>query len=140
MPIATDRPGSNSVLKEKIIALAQRHRRYGAGMILPLKLPSRRSSITNGSIGSTRSGTAGQKAQAKKIPVADRHPLERPLAANQIWSMDFVFDRTAEGRSIRALTIVDDATHEAVAIVPERAMGGNHLVRILDQVAKNGAA
>lgn len=49
--------------------------------------------------------------------------------------MDFVFDRTAEGRCIKNLTVVDDATHEAVAIVPERAMGGNQLVRILDQLA-----
>ncbi len=38
--------------------------------------------------------------------------------------MDFVFDRTAEGRVIKCLTVVDDATHEAVAIVPERAIGG----------------
>ena len=44
--------------------------------------------------------------------------------------MDFVFDRTAEGRSIKILTVVDDANHEAVAIVPERALGGNQLVRI----------
>ncbi len=68
--------------------------------------------------------------------VADRHPLARPLAANQVWSMDVVFERTAEGRSLKNLTVVDDATHEAVAIVPERAMGGNQLVRILDQLAK----
>ena len=71
----------------------------------------------------------------KIIALAQRHPLERPMAANQVWSMDFVFDRTAEGRSIKNLTVVDDATHEAVAIVPERAMGGNQLVRILDQLA-----
>lgn len=50
--------------------------------------------------------------------------------------MDFVFDRTAEGRGLKSLTVVDDATHEAVAIVPERAMGGNQLVRILDQLAQ----
>lgn len=31
--------------------------------------------------------------------------------------------------------MVDDATHEAVAIVPERALSGQHLVRILDQLA-----
>jgi hypothetical protein len=58
------------------------------------------------------------------------------LAANQVWSMDFVFDRTAEGRVIKNLTIVDDATHEAVAIVPERALGGMQLTRVLDQLAK----
>jgi transposase InsO family protein len=51
--------------------------------------------------------------------------------------MDFVFDRTAEGRVIKNLTVVDDATHEAVAIVPERAMGGLQLAHILDQLAQS---
>ena len=54
--------------------------------------------------------------------------------ANQVWSMDFVFDRSAEGRVIKSLTIVDDATHEAVAIVPERAISGQVLTRILDRL------
>ena len=31
--------------------------------------------------------------------------------------MDFVFDRTAEGRVTKALTIVEDATQEAAAII-----------------------
>jgi len=52
-----------------------------------------------------------------------------------MWSMDFVLDRTAEGRVINNLMIVDDATHEAVAIVPERAIGGHMLTRILDRLA-----
>ncbi len=52
--------------------------------------------------------------------------------------MDFVFDRTVEGRVIRNLTVVDDATQEAVAIVPERAMGGMQLTRMLDQLSKTG--
>ena len=51
--------------------------------------------------------------------------------------MDFVFDRTGEGRLIKSLTIVDDATHEAVAIVPERAIGGQMLTRILDRLSLN---
>jgi putative transposase len=41
--------------------------------------------------------------------------------------MHFVFDRTAEGRAIKYLTIVDAVTHESVAIVPERAIGGHPL-------------
>lgn len=49
--------------------------------------------------------------------------------------MDFVFDRTADGRVIKCLTIIDDATHEAVATVPERAIGGHVLTRILDRLA-----
>jgi putative transposase len=48
--------------------------------------------------------------------------------------MDFVFDRAAEGRVIKCLTIVDDANHESVAIVPERAIGGHPLTHIQDQL------
>ena len=48
--------------------------------------------------------------------------------------MDFVFDRVASGRSLKCLVIVDDATHEAVAIVPEHSIGGNHLTRLLDGI------
>ena len=127
----------NVVLKEKIITLAQRHRRYGAGMIY-LKLRQTGLVVNHKRVGRlyAEAGLQVRRRKRKKIPAADRHPLERPLAANQVWSMDFVFDRTAEGRVIKSLTVVDDATHEAVAIVPERALGGQQLTRILDQLAK----
>ena len=126
----------NCVLKEKIIALAQRHRRYGAGMIY-LKLRQAGEIVNHKRVDRlySEAGLQVKKRRRKKIPLSHRHPLERPTSANQVWSMDFVFDRTAEGRSIKNLTVVDDATHEAVAIVPERALGGNQLVRILEQLA-----
>ena len=76
-----------------------------------------------------------RRRKRKKVPVGERQPLVRPSTANDVWSMDFVFDRSADGRVIKCLTIVDDATHESVAIVPERAIGGAHLTRILDQLA-----
>ena len=126
----------NCVLKEKIIALAQCHRRYGAGMIY-LKLRQAGEIVNHKRVDRlySEAGLQVKKRRRKKIPLSHRHPLERPTSANQVWSMDFVFDRTAEGRSIKNLTVVDDATHEAVAIVPERALGGNQLVRILEQLA-----
>ena len=49
--------------------------------------------------------------------------------------MDFVFDRTADGRVLKALVIVDDATHESVTIVVERAISGHGVVRILERLA-----
>ena len=75
-----------------------------------------------------------RRRRRKKIPAGDRQPLIRPGAANEVWSMDFVFDRIASGRALKCLAIVDDATHEAVAVVPEHAIGGDHLVRLLDEV------
>ena len=75
-----------------------------------------------------------RRRRRKKIPVSERQPLIRPGAANEVWSMDFVFDRVASGRTIKCLVVVDDATHEAIAIVPEHTIGGDHLTRILDNI------
>ncbi|QEO99488.1 transposase [Xanthomonas oryzae pv. oryzicola] len=75
------------------------------------------------------------QGRLNKVPVGERAPLLRPTKANQVWSMDVVFDRTAEGRAIKCLVIVDDATHAAVAIDVERAISGHGVVRVLDRLA-----
>jgi putative transposase len=75
-----------------------------------------------------------RRRRRKKIPVSERQPLIRPGAANEVWSMDFVFDRVASGRTLKCLTVVDDATHEAVAVMAEHRIGGDHLTRILDGI------
>jgi len=129
-------PDRNQALREQILALAHRHRRYGAGMIY-LKLRQAGQPVNHKRVDRlyAEAGLQVRRRRRKKVPVADRQPLGRPLSANQIWSMDFVFDRTADGRVIKSLTVVDDATHESVAIVPERAIGGHALTRILDRLA-----
>lgn len=45
--------------------------------------------------------------------------------------MNFVFDRTAEERVIKYLTIVDGATQVFVAVIAAGAIGGELLTRIL---------
>ncbi len=106
------------------MALAQRHRRYGVGMIY-LKLRQAGEFINYKRV--ERLYRLEQlhirRLRRKKIPVADRQPLIRPAKANEIWSIDFVFDRVASGRTLKCLVIVDDATHEAVAIVEYRWRG-----------------
>ena len=42
-----------------------------------------------------------------------RRRAERP---NHVWSYDFVFDRTHDGRSLRMLAVVDEYTRECLAI------------------------
>ena len=128
-------PDCNGPLRERIVALAHRHRRYGAGMIY-LKLRQQHWAVNHKRVERlyTLAKLQVRRRKRKKVPMADRQPLLRPQAANQVWSMDFVFDRTAEGRAIKCLTIVDDATHESVAIAPERAIGGNTLTPILDRL------
>jgi transposase InsO family protein len=76
-----------------------------------------------------------KRRRRKKVPLPDWQPLRRPRYVNEVWSADFVFDRTAEGRVLKCLRIVDDATTEAVAIVPARALGGRRVTRVLEQLA-----
>jgi putative transposase len=76
-----------------------------------------------------------RRRKRKKVLVGERQPLFRPNAPNEVWSMDFVFDRTAEGRVIKCLTVVDDATHESVVIEVERAISGMGVTRVMDRLA-----
>jgi putative transposase len=124
------RADRNGVLRERIIALAQRHRRYGAGMIY-LKLRQAGELVNHKRIERLYALEKLQvrRRRRKKIPVSERQPLIRPGSPNEVWSADFVFDRIASGRTLKCLVIVDDATHEAVAIAVEHCMGGNRARR-----------
>jgi len=129
------RADPNVQLREQIVALAQRHRRYGADMIY-LKLRQAGQVVNHKRVERlyTLEKLQVRRRRRKKIPVAERQPLVRPGAANEVWSMDFLFDRIASGRTLKCLAIVDDATHESVCVVVEHSMGGNHLTRVLDQI------
>ena len=132
----TPAPDTNAALRARIVTLAHRHRRYGAGMIY-LKLRQAGALVNHKRVERlyTEARLQVRRRRRKKIPVADRQPLVRPQAPNEVWSADFVFDRTAEGRVVKCLTVVDDATTEAVASVPARALGGLPVTRVLDQLA-----
>lgn len=125
----------NEALRARIVALAQRHRRYGSGMIY-LKLRQAGEQVNHKRVERLYQLAKLQvrRRRRKKIQPGDRQLLSRPVAANDVWSMDFVFDRVASGRAVKCLVVVDDATHEVVATVAEHSMGGDHLVRILDEV------
>lgn len=130
-------PDRNSELRQQIIALAQRHRRYGSGMIY-LKLRQAGTLVNHKRVDRLYAEEKLQikRRRRKKVPVSERQPLVRPMAANEVWSMDFVFDRVASGRLVKCLGIVDDGTHEAVTVHPEHALGGDHLVRILSRLCR----
>ena len=130
------RPDHNVELRERIVALAQRHRRYGVGMIhLKLRQGGMRVNYKRVERLYQEAQLQVRRRKRKKVQPGERQPLVRPVAANQVWSMDFVFDRTAEGRVIKCLVIVDDATHEAVTIEVERAISGLGVTRMLDRLA-----
>jgi transposase InsO family protein len=63
----------------------------------------------------------------------------RPTQRNHVWSYDFVADRTADGRPIRMLTIVDEFTRECLAIdVAKKLTSEDVLERLSDLFIRRG--
>lgn len=128
-------PDRNTVLRRRIVALAQKHRRYGAEMIhLKLRQDGLRVNHKRVDRLYALEQLRIRRRRHKKVPPADRQPLIRPGAANEVWSIDFIFDRIASGRALKCLVIVDDATHEAVTVMAQHSIGGHKLTRMLDEV------
>lgn len=60
--------------------------------------------------------------------------------ANQCWSMDFVSDKLADGRSFRILTVVDQFTRECVGLKADRAMPGMKVAQALERAKAERSA
>jgi putative transposase len=63
-----------------------------------------------------------------------RQPLPEAVAANQVWSVDFMTDALSSGRRFRTLNIVDDYTRECLAIEVDTSLGGVRVVRVLKEL------
>jgi transposase InsO family protein len=53
---------------------------------------------------------------------------------DHVWSYDFVFDRTHDGRPLRMLTMVDEYTRECLAIDVERRLDSEDVLDRLEQL------
>jgi len=56
---------------------------------------------------------------------------QRPEYPRHVWSYDFVADRTADGRPIRILTIIDEYTRECLALVVRRSLRSEDVLEAL---------
>lgn len=58
----------------------------------------------------------------------------RPEHPNHVWSYDFVFERTADGRALKLLTVIDEFTRECLAIVVARRLTSTEVLAALAQL------
>jgi transposase InsO family protein len=129
------REDRNRVLRQRIVDLVHRNRRYGCRMIhLRVRLEGTPVNLKRVRRLYREEQLMVRRRKRKKVALADRQPLLRPSRQNEVWSIDFVFDRLADGRSLKCLTVIDDCTHEAVAIHPDRAISGAYVARLLEGV------
>ena len=69
---------------------------------------------------------------------ADRLHAERP---DHVWALDYQFDVTSTGRTVKVLHVVDEYTRESLADVVAYTIDADTTVAVLDEiVAQRGAA
>lgn len=96
----------------------------------------------------------GKEVNAKRVQrVRSRHGLQvrkkqrrtrridqstnkrlRATMPNEVWSWDFVHDQTANGQSIRILSIVDEFTRQCFSVRPRRSYRATDVIEVLDEL------
>jgi hypothetical protein len=95
-------------------------------------------STTNASAncGATRDCESRSAARRKRLTgIGVAVGAMSPIRPNAIWAMDFQFDTTADGRTLKMLNVIDEFTREALAIEVHRGIDADGLVAVLDRLA-----
>ena len=69
--------------------------------------------------------------QVKRRRTGDAAIRYRPLKANHVWTYDFIFDATQDGRRLKILTVVDEYTRECLVIEVGRRFTARDMIETL---------
>ena len=77
----------------------------------------------------------GRSRRRKRAATAPRAATPIPDRPHVRWSMDFVQDSLADGRSFRVLNVIDDYSRVCVAMEVDFSLPGERVARALDRAA-----
>lgn len=60
--------------------------------------------------------------------------LSVPKAVNQVWSIDFMSDTLADGRTVRTFNVLDDYNREGLGIEVDLSLPSGRVIRSLEQI------
>ena len=107
-----------------------------SGKCLPISKIKVAVGITSGFGGYIRALGLNLRVKPKKrLPVRDPKPLVAPAEADISWSLDFMHDSLANGRTIRTLNIIDEFNREGLWIEIDTSIPAARVVRVLDMLA-----
>jgi putative transposase len=75
-----------------------------------------------------------RKHRKRKVLGTTTRWVKRARYPNHVWSYDFVFDQTEDGRQLKCLTVVDEFTRQGLAIQVERSLTAGDVIRILGEL------
>src|SRR3954453_2254536 len=86
----------------------------------------------------------GLKLAGKPAKIKPRRPhgqdanachLRPSRGKDDVWTWDFLFDRTSDGRSLKGLSLIDEYTRECLALEARRGMTAEEIRAVLAEVA-----
>lgn len=81
-------------------------------------------------------GLKVRRRGSRKRAVGLRLIKMKATGINQVWSLDFMSDRLADGRKIRLLNIIDIFSRESLRMIVDTSLSGLRVVRELDDLIK----
>ena len=63
--------------------------------------------------------------------ISSRGEVSKARYAGHVWSYDFIFERTEDGKTLKFLTIVDEFSRVALSLSCGRTLTGLHVIRTL---------
>ena len=57
-----------------------------------------------------------------------------PIRPNVVWALDFQFDQTADGRTLKLLNVIDEFTRECLTIEVDRSIDADAVVTCLEKI------
>jgi transposase InsO family protein len=82
-----------------------------------------------------RHGLQVRKKQ-RKMKRIEPNLIKRLRASrpNEVWSWDFVYDQTANGQSMRILSVVDEYTRQCLSLRPRRSYRATDVIEVLEEL------
>jgi putative transposase len=129
-------PRDDTKLAERMKELATANRRYGLPRIHYLlrregtvRARSRTQRVYRGL------GLQLKNRRRKKMLKVTRTPFKKASVPNEIWSFDFVSDRTESGRKLKTLSIVDDCSKKSPGLLVEYSIRSHDVTDYFDSLA-----
>jgi len=130
-------PKDDALIRKRLEELAAERRRFGyrrlhvlllrEGLKLNLKRTRRIYKAANLQV---------RRRLKRRVALGRGNPPPTVGQLNQRWSADFVHDTLRAGRRFRCLAVVDDFSHESLAIEVDFSLSGSRMTRTLDATAE----
>jgi putative transposase len=123
-------------LREEVVKLAAERPRFGYRRLTALLQRAGRR-VWHGRVHRITKELRLQVPRRKRKRLTGRKPAATAITRpNQRWGMDFVSDSLTDGRTFRALAIIDHYTRECLAIEVDLSLPGARVLRVLEQLSE----